>query len=179
MEKYTATAKAKAKARDDAKAKTRDDAKAKKEPSVRVKAEPHTKAKSCKPTATILKRPAAVPWITKKPPLPRKGHGPVDYKGGRIYTSVVRSTFRVIRERKKYETERSQKWAGKTPDKKSWDAALKSIDEFEGWKNRRKSRRNSDGWYHSACALHLGPHWWLLPGCCLGLDDESMVCDVL
>ena len=138
MAKYTATAKAKPKARDDAKAQARDDVKAKKEPSVRVKAEPHTKAKLVKPTATMLKRPAAVPWITKKPPLPRKGDGPVDYKGGRIYTSVARATFRAIRERKVYATERSQKWAGNTPDKKSWDAALKSIDEFEGWKNTKK-----------------------------------------
>ena len=63
---------------------------------------------------------------------PKKGDGPIDYKGGRIYTSTPRSAFRVIRLRGNFSTERQARWKTKTkPDQKASQDALRMVDEYK------------------------------------------------
>ena len=63
---------------------------------------------------------------------PKKGDGPVDYKGGRIYTSTPRSAFRVIRLRGNFSTERQARWKTSTkPDQKAFQDALRMVDEYK------------------------------------------------
>ena len=79
------------------------------------------------------KKTSEIPMYTVsgKAPCPKVGDGPVDYKGGRIYTSLSKSAFRVIRERGNYDSERSSTWAKvDKPDRKAWLAALKHVDEY-------------------------------------------------
>ena len=67
-----------------------------------IKTEP--KAKATKTDA------AAIPhYMSRKDAkCPKVGEGPVDYyKGGRIYTSVARTAFRVIRKRGVFNTDES------------------------------------------------------------------------
>ena len=63
---------------------------------------------------------------------PKKGDGPIDYKGGRIYTSTPRSAFRVIRLRGNFSTERQARWKTSTkPDEKAFQDALRMVDEYK------------------------------------------------
>ena len=70
---------------------------------------PETKAKATKPAAT------EIPYYKsrKEAKCPRVGDGPIDYRGGRIYTSAARTAFRVIRKRGVFNTERQLQWAQK------------------------------------------------------------------
>ena len=67
-----------------------------------------------------------------KPKCPKGETAPIDYKTGRIYTSFAKRSFRVIRERGRYATERQVGWGGAdAPSKKHWDDALKKIDDYK------------------------------------------------
>mgnify|MGYP006879329250 CR=1 FL=1 len=86
-------------------------------------------AKGSKPTKV------SVVWDGKgakgKPPCPKLGDGPVDYKTGRIYLSAKRKSFRIIRKRGAYETEAATKWKKDKPDEATWKVALKKIDDYK------------------------------------------------
>ena len=55
----------------------------------------------------------------------------MDYKGGRIYTSVPRKSFRVIRVRGPYGTEAGVAWGKASPDAVAWKAACKKVDDYK------------------------------------------------
>ena len=94
--------------------------------------------------SALKKRPSAagskptkvsVVWDGKgakgKPPCPKLGDAPVDYKTGRIYLSAKRKSFRIIRKRGAYETEAATKWKKDKPDEATWKVALKKIDDYK------------------------------------------------
>ena len=56
---------------------------------------------------------------------------PVDYKGGRIYKSIPKNMWRIIRERSVYKTEAQASWGGPEPSAKSWSKALSQIDNYK------------------------------------------------
>ena len=93
------------------------------------------KAKAMKPKHP-MKRPAAASVVSvvksfKAAECPKPGAGPVDYKTGRIYTSVPRKAFRVIKDRTNFATEKSIKWSSDKPAAAHWKQALKAIDEYK------------------------------------------------
>ena len=97
-------------------------------------------AKSGKTAA--LKRPAAadiVSWDGKgktgKPPCPAVGDPPLDYKSARIYVSASKRSFRVIRTRFDYDTERCIRWKKDTPEK-AWKEALAVVDAWKPKKSK-------------------------------------------
>lgn len=62
---------------------------------------------------------------------------PVDYNGGRIYTSNSKKAYRPNRTQGDYYSEKSFRWEkDKKPSKKLWLGALRSIDEY------RKVKKN-------------------------------------
>ena len=114
------------------KAKKTKLAKAKSE-KLKVKAEdakPHKAKREMKKETKA--RPDIPNYGKKPPPCPKKGDGPIDYKQGRIYTSIPKMCFRVIRLRGLNKSERMLKWGdGKKPQLKAWKEALKKIDEYD------------------------------------------------
>ena len=101
-------------------------------PKAKAKAKAQTTAMKAMKTMKAMKAKPTIPLYTvaAKAPCPKVGDGPVDCKGGRIYTSLPKRAFRVIRERGDYYSEKSSKWAkADKPDRKAWQAALKSVDE--------------------------------------------------
>ena len=79
----------------------------------------------------MKRSPAEVPVCTKSSPCPKLGSGPMDYKGGRIYTSGPKKAFRVIRARGKYSTEAGVAWGKPAPTPQAWKGALKKIDVYK------------------------------------------------
>ena len=90
---------------------------------------PLADADACKrnPDAVLVKSNAA--------PMPRPPAGadapPHDYKSGRIYYKRSSRTFRVIRLRGVYKTERKVQWSDCDPSPSEWKAALKLIDDYK------------------------------------------------
>ena len=83
---------------------------------------------------TVNKKPASMAKVWSgagKPPLSFVGDGPVDYKGGRIYKDNNKKMWRIIRERGVYKTECQCTWKGGTPDKASWEGALRKMDIYK------------------------------------------------
>ena len=88
----------------------------------------HTVAKRGKPAAAA---PKAVVHVGSRPPCPKVGDPPVQYKQGKIYVSQKRGSFRVICVASRYETEKSVKWSGKCPTHTEWAQALAKIDDYK------------------------------------------------
>ena len=138
--KEAQAAKAKAKAAEKATAKAADKAAAVAKASDKAAAKAADKAAVAKPKPKpvggkpTLKRPAAAVsmWTgARKPPCPKAGDGPLDYKTARIYQSNGKRSFRIIRDRKDYSSERLVRWEGGKPDAASWKKGLAVVDEFQ------------------------------------------------
>ena len=81
-------------------------------------------------TQKVLKKPAAQKVYKSTPPMPWPVDGPVFYKTGKIYASLTKKSWRVIRTASDYKTEASTKWPGDKPDEASWKRALQKIDDW-------------------------------------------------
>ena len=112
---------------------------AKSKPSSKPSASAVAAAPSSKSKARAPKR---IPIMVSKkeadamtPPHPlRDGSDPppVDYNGGRIYTSNAKKAYRAIRTKGDYYSEKAFSWKkDKQPSKKLWLGALRSIDEYK------------------------------------------------
>ena len=104
-------------------------------PMKSVKAKPAIKKeKGVKKDTTPPPKKTTIPHFKNRAEArcPKKGEGPIDYKGGRIYTSTPRSAFRVIRLRGNFSTERQARWTKSTkPDDKAFKNALRMVDEYK------------------------------------------------
>ena len=93
----------------------------------------------------VAKRPAAaekagkltypVNVVTKSSACPKLGPtggaaAPSDYRGGRIYCSIPKKGFRVLRDATNAYTERFVKWHSGKPSTAEWMKAMSLIDEF-------------------------------------------------
>ena len=75
-----------------------------------------------------LKLPKGAPLMPKL--SGGKAPDAVDYNGGRIYTSLTKTCFRVIRERGNYYSEKMIGWKAPKPSKDHWIAAVHAIDTY-------------------------------------------------
>ena len=89
--------------------------------------------KAIKPFTSAF-TPITVTKTSPCPKLSKDGNAPCDYNGGRIYLSLKKKGFRVLRNQKDAYSERFVSWGGDKPTADTWKDALKKIDEYKKMK---------------------------------------------